>query len=115
MEEEDVSEDERSLPDGSFDGRNTKQVDLFSEIHLNQMKRLEKQLESVESEKIVLSKSLKEIQDQLEKGKSAIGFVQSALVGIGSQVNALDSLKTQTCERVSKKSDPSVSTGNKMA
>lgn len=29
-----------------------RQVDLFSEIHLNELKKLEKQLESVENEKV---------------------------------------------------------------
>jgi len=104
MEEDDIIEDDRSAPDGS-ELRQTKQVDLFSEIHLNQMKRLEKQLESVEGEKTVLSKSLKEIQEQLEKGKSALAIVQSTLVGIVSHVDALESLKVQTSERACKKSE----------
>lgn len=30
-----------------------KQVDLFSEIHLNELKKLEKQLELVETEKVI--------------------------------------------------------------
>lgn len=31
-----------------------RQVDLFSEIHLNELKKLEKQLEAVENEKVIL-------------------------------------------------------------
>lgn len=102
MEEDDIIEEEGSTLDGSSETRQTKQMDLFSEIHLNQMKRLEKQLESVEGEKNVLSKSLKEIQEQLEKGKSALGIVQSALISIVSHIDALECLKAQTTERISK-------------
>lgn len=38
--EEDLKDTELTSPDG-------KQVDLFSEIHLNELKKLEKQLEQV--------------------------------------------------------------------
>jgi len=43
--------------------------DLFSEIHLGQLKKLEKQLESSESEKMSLSVNVKEVQDSLEMTK----------------------------------------------
>lgn len=41
--------------------------DLFSEIHLGQLKKLEKQLESSESEKLNLGSNVKELQTNLER------------------------------------------------
>ena len=41
--------------------------DLFSEIHLGQLKKLEKQLESTETEKVGLSASLKDLQCNLDQ------------------------------------------------
>ncbi len=49
--EADLSNELKS-PDGT-------KVDLFSEIHLNELKRLEKQLESMENEKISLTANLR--------------------------------------------------------
>jgi len=46
--------------------------DLFSEIHLGQLKKLEKQLESSESEKMSLSVNVKEVQDSLEVTKKEV-------------------------------------------
>ena len=43
--------------------------DLFSEIHLGQLKKLEKQLESSETEKMSLSLNVREIQDNLETAR----------------------------------------------
>jgi hypothetical protein len=46
--------------------------DLFSEIHLNELQKLEKQLESSEADKSQLSMSLKETRDSLEKTKGEL-------------------------------------------
>jgi len=77
-----------------------KQVDLFSEIHLNQMKKLEKQLEGMECERNGLTKSLKEIQDQVEKSKGQVSTLQAALATIVSHIEALNSLKDETSLKI---------------
>ena len=46
--------------------------DLFSEIHLNELQKLEKQLESSEADKSQLSLTLKETRDSLEKTKGEL-------------------------------------------
>ena len=46
--------------------------DLFSEIHLGQLKKLEKQLESSETEKMSLSLNVREIQDNLENSRKEV-------------------------------------------
>ena len=46
--------------------------DLFSEIHLNELQKLEKQLESSEEDKSQLSLTLKETRDSLEKTKGEL-------------------------------------------
>ncbi|XP_046661530.1 protein bicaudal D isoform X2 [Homalodisca vitripennis] len=54
-----------------------KQVDLFSEIHLNEIKKLEKQIEQMEGEKSHLTTSLRESQHETEQSKAEM---QAALV-----------------------------------
>ena len=44
-------------------------VDLFSEIHLGQLKKLEKQLENTETEKISLTTNVREVNDNLESAR----------------------------------------------
>ncbi len=52
---------------------------LFSEIHLNELKKLEKQLEASENERLGLSNRLKDKNDILEKTKDELA-AQNALV-----------------------------------
>jgi protein bicaudal D len=78
-----------------------KQVDLFSEIHLNQMKKLEKQVEGMESERTGLTKSLKEIQDQVERSKGQVSTLQAALATIVCHIEALNTLKDETSTKIS--------------
>lgn len=77
-----------------------KQVDLFSEIHLNQMKKLEKQLEGAEGERNGLTKNLKEITDQVERSKSQVNTLQAALATIQSHILALYTIKQQTSQTI---------------
>lgn len=49
-----------------------KHVDLFSEVHLNELKKLEKQLESLEKEKISLTQGLRESQGLVEKSQGEL-------------------------------------------
>ena len=46
--------------------------DLFSEIHLNELQKLEKQLESSEADKSQLSMTLKETKESLEKTRGEL-------------------------------------------
>ena len=64
------------------------------------MKKLEKQVETVESERNALTKSLKEIQDQVEKGKGQVSTLQAAVATIVSHIDALHSIKTRTSQRL---------------
>lgn len=97
------------IPEEMDTGRpQEKQVDLFSEIHLNQMKKLEKQLEGVEGERNALTKSLKEIQDQMEKGKSQVATLQAAVTTIMSHIQALNNLKEEIARKVEKPDKPPV-------
>ncbi len=80
------------------------------------MKRLEKQLEVIEGEKSALTKSLKETQDYVEKGKTQLSIIQAGIVKVGSQIDALDSLKTETGGRVAEipEAEPQVRTSSSL-
>lgn len=99
--------DDVRIPEQMDTGRpQEKQVDLFSEIHLNQMKKLEKQLEGVEGERNALTKSLKEIQDQVEREKSKVACLQAGVTTIISHIEALNNLKNDIAKRVEKPETP---------
>lgn len=49
-----------------------KHVDLFSEVHLNELKKLEKQLEMLEKEKLSLTQGLRENQSLVEKSQGEL-------------------------------------------
>lgn len=53
--------------------------DLFSEIHLNELQKLEKQLESSEADKSQLTLSLKETKENLEKTRGELTSQQVLL------------------------------------
>ena len=73
--------------------------DLFSEIHLGQLKKLEKQLENSETEKMSLSLNVREIQDNLEAARrEALGQKAKvsellAFVGELTKLNTEDAAK----------------------
>ena len=73
--------------------------DLFSEIHLGQLKKLEKQLENSETEKISLSSNVREIQDNLETARKEVLAQKAkvsellAYVGELTKLNSADSEK----------------------
>ncbi|KAL0278449.1 UNVERIFIED_CONTAM: hypothetical protein PYX00_000269 [Menopon gallinae] len=87
--EEDLkgSTSDLTSPDG-------KQVDLFSEIHLNELKALEKQLEHAEQEKSALTQNLKESQAQVEKSEKELQAFIAKIVQLSTHVEALQKLKT---------------------
>ncbi|CAI6361492.1 unnamed protein product [Macrosiphum euphorbiae] len=70
--------------------------DLFSEIHLNELKKLEKQLEQVENEKSLLTQNLKESQSASDKCKSDLENLASRIYKLGSHIRSLEHLGTQT-------------------
>ncbi|XP_050521164.1 protein bicaudal D [Daktulosphaira vitifoliae] len=80
--------------------------DLFSEIHLNELKKLEKQLEQVESEKSLLTQNLKESQLASDKCKNDLENLAIRIYKLGSHIRTLEHLGTQTNNKLVKnKSD----------
>ncbi|XP_022224108.2 protein bicaudal D [Drosophila obscura] len=85
--EADLSTELKS-PDGT-------KCDLFSEIHLNELKKLEKQLESMENEKTHLTANLREAQTSLDKSQNELQNFMSRLALLAAHVDALVQLKKQ--------------------
>ncbi|XP_049536182.1 protein bicaudal D isoform X2 [Anopheles darlingi] len=75
-------------PDGT-------KVDLFSEIHLNELKKLEKQLETMENEKLCLTANLRDAQQNLDKSQNDVQNFMSKLLVMAAHVDALHNLKKQ--------------------
>lgn len=76
----------------SPDGKN---CDLFSEIHLNELKKLEKQLESMENEKTHLTANLRDAQSNLDKSQNELQNFMARLAILAAHVDALVQLKKQ--------------------
>lgn len=70
-----------------------RQVDLFSEIHLNELKKLEKQLEQAETEKQQLTQNLKESQAHVEKRDGELKAFVARLVQLAAHVDSLQHLR----------------------
>jgi len=85
--EADLSTELKS-PDGT-------KCDLFSEIHLNELKKLEKQLESIENEKSHLTTNLREAQTSLDKSQNELQNFMSRLALLAAHVDSLVQLKKQ--------------------
>lgn len=75
-------------PDGT-------KVDLFSEIHLNELKKLEKQLELIENEKMCLTANLRDAQQNLDKSQNEMQNFMAKLTLLAAHVDALQNLKKQ--------------------
>lgn len=73
----------------------SKHVDLFSEIHLNELKKLEKQLEQVESEKVALTQTLRESQSSAEKYQSELQALRNGCIKLADHINSLHHLAHQ--------------------
>lgn len=80
--------DELKTPDGTT-------VDLFSEIHLNELKKLEKQLENLENEKSHLTVNLTDVQQNLDKSQNEMQNFMARLSLLAAHVEALQTLKRQ--------------------
>lgn len=78
-----------------------KQVDLFSEIHLNELKKLEKQLELAETEKALLSQNLRESQYAVEKSQGELQSFVARIVQLAAHVQSLHHLHSKLPEQQS--------------
>ncbi|KAG7200256.1 hypothetical protein KM043_017726 [Ampulex compressa] len=76
-----------------------KQVDLFSEIHLNELKKLEKQLELAESEKAHLTQNLRESQYAVEKSQGELQSFVARIVQLAAHVQSLHHLHSKLPEK----------------
>ncbi|XP_076172217.1 microtubule-associated protein Bicaudal D isoform X2 [Ptiloglossa arizonensis] len=76
-----------------------KQVDLFSEIHLNELKKLEKQLELAESEKAHLTQNLRESQYAVEKSQNELQSFVARIVQLAAHVESLHHLHSKLPEK----------------
>lgn len=85
--EADLSSELKS-PDGT-------KVDLFSEIHLNELKKLEKQLEILENEKTSLTTNLRDAQTNLDKSQNDLQNFMSRITLLAAHVDSLYHLKKQ--------------------
>ncbi|KAF8783037.1 Protein bicaudal D like protein [Argiope bruennichi] len=72
--------------------------DLFSELHLSEIHKLEKQLEAAENEKSKLSNRLQEAQQQLEKTKAELNDQNSRVHQMVEHINALIALHGKLAE-----------------
>lgn len=75
-------------PDGT-------KVDLFSEIHLNELKKLEKQLEQLEGEKSSLTTNLRDAQQNLDKSQNDLQNFMAKVLLLAAHVDSLHQLKKQ--------------------
>ncbi|XP_035222070.1 protein bicaudal D-like isoform X1 [Stegodyphus dumicola] len=66
--------------------------DLFSELHLSEVRKLEKQLEATENEKAKITSRLQETQQQLEKTKAELSDQNSRVHRMVEHINALIAL-----------------------
>lgn len=66
-----------------------KQVDLFSEVHLNELRKLEKQLEQLEKEKHGLTQNLRDSQATVERSQTELQSFLSRLTLLAAHVDSL--------------------------
>lgn len=85
--EADLSNELKS-PDGT-------KVDLFSEIHLNELKKYEKQLEMLEIEKSNLTTNLRDAQQNLDKSQNDLQNFMAKVTLLTAHVESLHHLKKQ--------------------
>lgn len=88
-------------PNASELSTDDKKVDLFSEVHLNELRKLEKQLELLEKEKIHLSQSLRDNQSLVEKSQGELQVFISRLTMLAAHVDSLQHLSQTTNKSLS--------------
>ncbi|XP_050674719.1 protein bicaudal D isoform X2 [Leptidea sinapis] len=85
-------------------------ADLFSEVHLQEVARLEKQLEHAHNENTQLSASLRSAQSSAEAESSAATALRNGLMRISSRVSALNHLHAECGPLDDEKTEGGVST-----
>lgn len=98
--EADFMKNQRSFDDLSGSSKSGAVGDLFSEVHLNEIRKLEKQLEQAENEKSQLSKHLKASQEQLERMRLDVDREQSRVVQLMSHLAVLENVYGGEIERI---------------
>ncbi|XP_044734868.1 protein bicaudal D isoform X2 [Chrysoperla carnea] len=92
---------EADLKSGGDDSSpDPKQVDLFSEIHLNELKKLEKQLELAETEKNLLTQNLRDSQLQVEKNQNELQGFMTRLIQLSAHVESLQHLRQKVDKEI---------------
>ncbi|XP_037087649.1 protein bicaudal D-like [Pollicipes pollicipes] len=66
--------------------------DLFSEIHLNELRKLEKQIEQADAEKGQLTRSLRDSQESLERARAELESQRAQAAQLVAHVEALMAL-----------------------
>ncbi|XP_025833411.1 protein bicaudal D [Agrilus planipennis] len=95
---------EASLSDGSvpeLTSPDGKQVDLFSEVHLNELRKLEKQLETLEKEKLSLTQNLRDSQANVERSHGELQNFLARMAQLAAHVDALQHLSENVNKQVS--------------
>ena len=69
--------------------------DLFSEIHLNELQKLEKQLETIEGEKLQLTNSLQEAKESLDRMKGDVASQLTCISQLKIHSENLDCLQNE--------------------
>lgn len=82
-----------------------KQVDLFSEVHLNQLKKLEKQLEQLEKEKTTLTQNLRDSQSMVEKSQGELQVFTARLTQLAAHVDSLQHLSQNVDKNLQKEAE----------
>lgn len=97
--------DIKSSPAQDLNSPDDKQLDLFSEIHLNQLRKLEKQLEQAEKEKLLLTQNLRDSQSQIERSQGELQSFISRLMKLAAHVDSLQHLRQKIDKEVAPKPD----------
>lgn len=95
---------EASLTDGStpeLASPDGKQVDLFSEVHLNELRKLEKQLEILEKDKLLLTQNLRDSQAHVEKSQGELQVFLARLAQMAAHVDSLHRLQQNVDKNLS--------------
>ena len=72
---------------------------MFSEIHLNELKKLEKQLEVAETEKLLLTQNLKESQHAVEKSQAELQSFIARIIQLAAHVQSLQHIHSKLPEQ----------------
>lgn len=94
---------EASLTDGAvpeLTSPDNKHVDLFSEVHLNELRKLEKQLEQLEKEKISLTQNLRDSQSLVERSQSELQVFLARLSQLSAHVDSLEYLSQNINKKI---------------